>query len=90
MTRLADEALVLHRLALARAAILDKAPYVAETLLNLTPVVVDVPGITMGVTKHLVLYVSIDFVLRSRWGTTDGKMAGLVRHEVAPSDIQAG
>jgi len=77
-----DEAAILHRLALARAAILEKTEYVAETLLNLTPVVVNTPGVTMGITKHLVLYVGADFVLRSPYVDTDAKMAGLVRHEL--------
>lgn len=77
------EELVLHRLALARAAVLEKAEYVAETLLNLTPVVIhDRPEVTMGVTKQLVLYVGLDFILHSPYVKTDAKMAGLLRHEV--------
>lgn len=79
MTHKDAEALTLHRLALARAAVLEKAEYYASTLLNMTPVVVD-RG-TMGVTKHLVLYVNPEWFLRSGDVGTDDKSAGLLAHE---------
>lgn len=75
-----DWSKTLHKIALGRAAVLEKAPYVADTLLSLSPVVVE-HG-TMAVTRGLVLYANPDWVLRSGDVDSDQRMAAILRHEI--------
>lgn len=81
MSKANDERETLHRIALGRAEVLSRAEYYADILLNLSPVIVYRPKVTMGVTKHLVLYVNPDWFLRSRRVGTTKKVAGLLVHE---------
>lgn len=65
---MSNEKEALNKLSLGRAFVLDRAPYIASTLLEMTPVIVDHPDATMGVTRGLVLYVN------GRWLLSDPEM----------------
>jgi len=77
-----SETEVLHRLSLARAEVMSKAPYVADTLLNLTPVVVDHAVATIGVTRGMVLYVNPKWLMGHEELKSDEELAGVLYHEV--------
>jgi predicted metal-dependent peptidase len=53
----------LNKLAQGRGYILYYAEYVASTLLEMTPIIVPYKGVTMGITKGLVLYVNGEWLL---------------------------
>jgi len=85
MSQKNDEAAALNRLANARSYLLNRAPYVASTLLNLSPVPVWRPEITMGVTRGMVLYVGMPWLLTEPEfkdeKTRDAIIGGCLYHE---------
>lgn len=72
----------LNKLALGRGFVLSRAEYVASTLLEMTPIIVKVPSVTMGVTRGLVLYVNGEWLLSDPEMTTDEITGGCLYHEV--------
>lgn len=71
----------LNKLALGRGYVLKRAEYIASTLLELTPVVVNAPGVTMGVTRGLVLYVNGDWLLSDPEMADDAAVGAVLYHE---------
>lgn len=72
---------VLRRLMLGREYVVNKAPYIASTLLEMTPVVVDRPGVTMGITRGLVLYVGEKWLLSDPEVQSDEAVGACLYHE---------
>ena len=71
----------LNKLALGRGYVLSRAEYIASTLLELTPIIVDAPGVTMGITPGLVLYVGGRWFLSDPEVRTDEITGGCLYHE---------
>lgn len=72
---------VLTKLSLGRAYIETRADYYASTLYEMTVEVVDTPGVTMGITKGLVLYVNAEWILTDPAMQTDEVVGACLIHE---------
>ena len=74
----------LARLACGRLSAMKKADYYASTLLEMSVEVVDVPNVpnvTMGVTRGLVLYVNGQWLLTDPEVQDDAVVGGCLIHE---------
>ena len=71
----------LSKLALGRGYVLSRAEYIASTLLEMTPVIVSNPEITMGITRGLVLYVNGNWLLSDPEMSTDEVTGACLYHE---------
>ena len=72
---------VLNRLALGRGYVLSRAEYIASTLLEMTPVIVTNPTVTLGVTRGLVLYVNGEWLLSDPEMQDDEVVGACLYHE---------
>lgn len=81
MTTAHQESQALNKLSLGRGYVLSRAPYIASTLLELTPVLVNRPELTMGVTKGLVLYVNPEWLLSDPDMQDDEVVGACLYHE---------
>lgn len=71
----------LNKLALGRGYVLSRADYIAGTLLEMTPIIVSAPSITMGITRGLVLYVNGEWILKDPEMQSDEVTGGCLYHE---------
>lgn len=70
-----------EKISLGRAYVLHRADYYSAVLLEMTLVVVDTPGVTMGVTKGLVLYVGGNWLLNDPEVRDDDAVGACLVHE---------
>lgn len=75
------ELLALQKLALGRANVMSRADYYGSTLLEMTPVIVEHPKLTMGITRGLVLYVNGTWLLSDPEVKEDDVVAACLVHE---------
>lgn len=73
--------MVRSKITLGRAYILTRAEYYASMLYNMTIEVVNEPGLTMGITRGLVLYVNGEWILTDPEMQSDEVVGACLVHE---------